>query len=331
MHAPGLQWRGATSAPFPGYMLIGRGQDFATTLTSASGDIIDQYVERLCQGSDERYLYKGQCRADGALQRGNAQRRPGQVPDHGARAGGGVRDRQRAEGGDLVQALELRQGRARSDLLPPALQRAGTQPEHLLPGGGEDSADLQLVLHRQPARRDVHERQAAHPAAQRRSRPADPGHGAVRVAGLPVRRQAHPGRGSARRDDDQLEQHLRPRLRRLGRQLGRQRLGRSGGPPGLQPAASEGQRRQVDAAGGHRGDERRRDPGRAGDRHRAAAAAPAPGLAGPQPADGEDAVAAGRLAAATAAAAWIGISTARSTTRARRSWTRPGRGSPTRS
>jgi acyl-homoserine lactone acylase PvdQ len=62
MHAPGLQWRGATSAPFPGYMLIGRGEDFATTLTSASGDIIDQYVERLCQGSDERYIFRGQCR-----------------------------------------------------------------------------------------------------------------------------------------------------------------------------------------------------------------------------------------------------------------------------
>ena len=52
MHAPGLQWRGATSAPFPGYMLIGRGEDFATTLTSASGDIIDQYAETLCGGSD---------------------------------------------------------------------------------------------------------------------------------------------------------------------------------------------------------------------------------------------------------------------------------------
>ena len=70
MHAPGLQWRGATSAPFPGYMLIGRGEDFATTLTSASGDIIDQYVERLCQGSDERYLYQGQCRAMGHFNAG---------------------------------------------------------------------------------------------------------------------------------------------------------------------------------------------------------------------------------------------------------------------
>jgi acyl-homoserine lactone acylase PvdQ len=61
MHAPGLEWRGATSAPFPGYLLIGRGPDFANTLTSAGGDIVDQYVERLCNGSDEMYLYKGQC------------------------------------------------------------------------------------------------------------------------------------------------------------------------------------------------------------------------------------------------------------------------------
>lgn len=63
MNAPGLVWRGATSAPFPGYLLIGRGEDFANTLTSASGDIIDQYVEKLCNGSDEMYLYKGECRA----------------------------------------------------------------------------------------------------------------------------------------------------------------------------------------------------------------------------------------------------------------------------
>jgi acyl-homoserine lactone acylase PvdQ len=63
MHAPGLQWRGATSAPFPGYLLIGRGVDFATTLTSSSGDIIDQYAERLCGGSDRKYFYKGQCRS----------------------------------------------------------------------------------------------------------------------------------------------------------------------------------------------------------------------------------------------------------------------------
>ena len=74
MHAPGLEWRGATSAPFPGYMLIGRGADFATTLTSSSGDIIDQYAETLCGGSDHKYLYKGQCRDHGHLQRRNPER-----------------------------------------------------------------------------------------------------------------------------------------------------------------------------------------------------------------------------------------------------------------
>jgi acyl-homoserine lactone acylase PvdQ len=63
MNAPGLQWRGATSAPFPGYMLIGRGVDFASFAgTASSSDIIDQFAERVCGGSDERYRYKGKCR-----------------------------------------------------------------------------------------------------------------------------------------------------------------------------------------------------------------------------------------------------------------------------
>ncbi len=60
MNAPGLQWRGATSVPFPGYLLIGRGEDFTNTLTSASADIIDQYAETLC-GGRTKYEYKGKC------------------------------------------------------------------------------------------------------------------------------------------------------------------------------------------------------------------------------------------------------------------------------
>ncbi len=62
MQAPGLVWRGATSLNYPGYLLIGRGEDFATTLTSASADNIDQYAETLCDGSDTKYVYKGTCR-----------------------------------------------------------------------------------------------------------------------------------------------------------------------------------------------------------------------------------------------------------------------------
>jgi acyl-homoserine lactone acylase PvdQ len=70
MQAPGLIWRGATSAPFPGYLLIGRGLDFATTLTSSTGDIIDQYAETLCGGSDERYVFRGECRQMGHFNAG---------------------------------------------------------------------------------------------------------------------------------------------------------------------------------------------------------------------------------------------------------------------
>jgi acyl-homoserine lactone acylase PvdQ len=63
MHAPGLNWRGVTSPPFPGYMLIGRGADFASTLTSAGSDVIDEYAETLCGHSSTRYLYRGRCRS----------------------------------------------------------------------------------------------------------------------------------------------------------------------------------------------------------------------------------------------------------------------------
>jgi hypothetical protein len=76
MHAPGLHWRGATSAPFPGYLLIGRTARFSTTLTSASSDIIDEYAETLCGGSTEKYLYKGKCRTMGHFDAGTLDGKP---------------------------------------------------------------------------------------------------------------------------------------------------------------------------------------------------------------------------------------------------------------
>jgi acyl-homoserine lactone acylase PvdQ len=61
LESPSIHVRGATSAPFPGYMLIGRGPDYAWSLTSAAGDIIDTYAEQLCGGSRVRYRFKGKC------------------------------------------------------------------------------------------------------------------------------------------------------------------------------------------------------------------------------------------------------------------------------
>jgi acyl-homoserine lactone acylase PvdQ len=82
MHAPGIDMRGATSAPFPGYMLIGRGADFAWTLTSAGSDIIDQFVETLCGGDDAHYVFKGQCRAMTTFDAGVLKGAAGQPDQH---------------------------------------------------------------------------------------------------------------------------------------------------------------------------------------------------------------------------------------------------------
>lgn len=80
MHAPGLDWRGATSAPFPGYLLIGRGKDFATTLTSAGADDTDEFVETLCGHSSTRYLYRGRCRSMYAFNAGTLKTAKGSFP-----------------------------------------------------------------------------------------------------------------------------------------------------------------------------------------------------------------------------------------------------------
>lgn len=62
IRSPSMNVRGVSSGPFPGYMLIGSGADYAWTLTSAGADIIDTYAETLCGGSRHKYRYKGRCR-----------------------------------------------------------------------------------------------------------------------------------------------------------------------------------------------------------------------------------------------------------------------------
>jgi acyl-homoserine lactone acylase PvdQ len=76
LYGPGWKARGATSAPFPGYILIGRREDFVWTLTSAGADIIDIYVETLCAGSDTRYMYKGRCRSMTSFNAGTLDDQP---------------------------------------------------------------------------------------------------------------------------------------------------------------------------------------------------------------------------------------------------------------
>lgn len=69
LHGGGIDARGAA---FPGvslYVLLGRGKDYAWSATSAGSDIIDQFVEELCNPdgtaatrASTSYRYKGECR-----------------------------------------------------------------------------------------------------------------------------------------------------------------------------------------------------------------------------------------------------------------------------
>jgi acyl-homoserine lactone acylase PvdQ len=70
VEGPGFQARGATVPGFPGTLVIGRGPDYAWSLTSAGSDIIDTFAETLCGGSRTRYRYKGRCRTMGRVDAG---------------------------------------------------------------------------------------------------------------------------------------------------------------------------------------------------------------------------------------------------------------------
>ncbi|MDW5595666.1 penicillin acylase family protein [Conexibacter stalactiti] len=70
LRAPGIQARGAAMPGGAGNLLIGRGQDYAWSLTSAGSDTNDQFVETLCGGSQTKYLFKGRCRTMGSVNAG---------------------------------------------------------------------------------------------------------------------------------------------------------------------------------------------------------------------------------------------------------------------
>ena len=78
LHGPDIDAQGAAFPGISPYVLLGRGQDFAWSATSAGQDIIDTFAEKLCEpdGSapdvqSTHYLYKGECRAMEILTRVN--------------------------------------------------------------------------------------------------------------------------------------------------------------------------------------------------------------------------------------------------------------------
>ena len=178
LKGPGWQARGATAAPFPGYMLIGRGEDFAWSLTSAGRGHHRPLRRDAVRRQQDQVRLQGPVSRHDVLRRGPAGRRqrgagpPGHLQQDRARAGGRLRDRERARGGDLAQALELRPRHRRSAALSRPHQGQGPLGSELLQGRQPDAADVQLLLHRPQEHRDVHLRAAPDPPQEHRLRPA---------------------------------------------------------------------------------------------------------------------------------------------------------------
>jgi acyl-homoserine lactone acylase PvdQ len=70
LHGPGINSQGVAVPGLAMYILIGRTQNYAWSLTSAGHDVRDVYAERLCEPDGSaptrasiHYRYKGQCRA----------------------------------------------------------------------------------------------------------------------------------------------------------------------------------------------------------------------------------------------------------------------------
>ena len=107
----------ARGASFPGLsfaVLLGRGIDYAWSATSAGSDLIDEYVETLCGGSETEYLFRGECRDMTTFEAGVSKGPPrparpaARVQGDRARPRRRVRDRGRDARRDHAQALDPR-------------------------------------------------------------------------------------------------------------------------------------------------------------------------------------------------------------------------------
>ena len=219
---PGISQRGVTSAPFPGYIFIGRSQDSGWSLTSAGLDQIDTYVETLCGHSTHQLPVPRPLPGDAVLRRRQARRttrRSASTAPSTARCSATPActaawwrcRRKRASYGAR---------RARPALLPRPRARRGPQRPPVLPRRRPDPADVQLALRGRPGHRRVHQRPDPDPARGTSTRRCRSTAAVARSGTAGYSAQNHPqGINPANGRDRQLEQPHRGRLRGAGRQL----------------------------------------------------------------------------------------------------------------
>ncbi len=226
LHGGGIDARGAT---FPGsgpYVELGRGQDFSWSATSSGTDIIDQYVETLCGGSDTKYVFNGNCVDMTTVQRGHPRPGPrtagrsGHLQRDGPRAGERLREVERRARGDLEQALDPRaRGDERDRVREPERQHR-PRPGELRRRDVQDRVHVQLVLRGQREHRPVLEWPRAGSRRRGGPRATDRRDRRLRVERVLHGRPAPAGGEPERRQDPQLEQQAGGGVDRRRRRVG---------------------------------------------------------------------------------------------------------------
>jgi hypothetical protein len=254
LHGPGIKAQGAAVPGLAMYILIGRTEDYAWSLTSAGHDVRDVFAEKLCEPDGSKPSRDSGVQAARALQRGRARRRAGRLRHLGARAG----LRHRHGRGPAVRAhapaVHVR-ARRPQPRRPPRHDRGQGEDAEEVPQGGE-----QVRLHVQLGLRVAQEDGVLHLRAAPEARPsprpaaADAGHRQIRMGRVPESRRASARRRRPQRPAPELEQPVGAGLharRRRALRVGPSRRA-------LRPVARDG--------GAHRqrrDHEPRRDRGRA--------------------------------------------------------------------
>ena len=204
LHGGGYDVRGALLPGLP-LVLVGRGPDFAWTVTSSQADNIDVFAETLCGGDDRHYLYRGDlprddhagCR-DAALGR-HARPAAAAAPD-GSRCRPGLRHRRRVA---AIALAQQRSTRGREVLSARALYELDTGRVTSAKSFVKTVSTIEAMFNFFY----VDDRDIAHVTAGRLPvraaghRPVAPDgrHGRVRLARLPRRRRRIPRRSTRAR------------------------------------------------------------------------------------------------------------------------------------
>ena len=174
---PGYEARGVTTAPFPGYVFIGRARGLRVHADLGGRRHHRPLRRDAVRRSDTKYLYKGQCRDMERFDAGKLKGTDGVTRPvvfnrtvHGPVIGYAKVDGRRV-------AISRKRSSYGRDVEDQLLYRDITKgqidgPRDLFRAASQSPADVQHLLRRPPQRRDVHLGQPSRAAQVRRLGPA---------------------------------------------------------------------------------------------------------------------------------------------------------------